>query len=142
MALERFHHVLGYAVDHFALPLGELSNEVAYQKGNIPLPFPQGRQVDWENIQAVVEIGAKLLFLDHAPQVLISGGDHSHVHWDRAAAAEALDLPLLQNSQEFRLEFQGKVADLIEKQRAAIRGLKASLALGNGARKGASLVSE
>src|ERR1017187_2564328 len=87
-------------------------------------------------------IGAKLLLLDHAPQVLISGGDHAYVHRDRAAAAEALDLPLLQNAQEFRLEFQRKVADFIEKQRAAIRGLKASLALGNGARKGASLVPE
>ena len=40
MAFEHFHHVLGYALDHFALPLGELSNEVAYQKGNIALSFP------------------------------------------------------------------------------------------------------
>ena len=46
----------------------------------------------------------------------------------------------LQNAQKFRLEFQGKIADFIEKQGAAIRGLKASLAVGNGAGKSASLV--
>jgi hypothetical protein len=38
------------------------------------------------------------------------------------------------NAQKFRLEFQGKIADFIEKQRAAIRRLKASLAVGNSAR--------
>ena len=142
MAFERFHHFLGDAVDRFVLSLGELSNEVSCQKRDIAVSFPQGRQVDGKDIQPVVKIGAKLLLLDHAPQVLIGRRDHAHVHWDGAAATKALDLPLLQNAQEFRLEFQGKVADFIEEQRAAIRGLEASLTVGNGARKGASLVSE
>src|ERR1022692_2250279 len=142
MAFERFHHLFGYAVDRFSLPLGELSNKVDCQKGNIALPFAQGRQVDGKDMRPVVEIGAKLLLLNHAPEVLIGRGDHSYVHLDGAAATETLDLLFLQNAQKFRLEFQREVADFIEKQRAAIRGLKTSLALSDGARKGASLVPE
>ena len=40
MVLDRFHYVLGDAVDGFALPLGELSNEMVHQQGDIAVVVP------------------------------------------------------------------------------------------------------
>jgi len=59
-----------------------------------------------------------------------------------ACRPEAHDGALLQDAQEVSLEFERQVADLVEKQQAAVRRLDlADLALG-GAGKRALLVSE
>src|SRR5258708_20151194 len=44
---------------------GKLLREVPHQQRNIPLAFPQGRDVNGEYIQAKEEIGSELLLGDH-----------------------------------------------------------------------------
>ena len=41
-------------------------------------------------------------------------GDDADVHLDRVAAADALELALLQDAQEFHLHGERDVADLVE----------------------------
>jgi hypothetical protein len=48
----------------------------------------------------------------------------------------------LQGAQKLRLQVQPYIADLVEKQRAIIRELKASTLLDQGARKRAPFMSE
>jgi len=64
------------------------------------------------------------------------------VHRQRPAAAQALELPLLQDPQELDLQGGGEIADLVEEDRAAIRQLEAALALGDGTGEGPLLVAE
>jgi len=48
------------------------------------------------------------------------------------AAAETLELLFLKNAEQLRLKLERKIADPVEKQRAAVRGLKASDGLRHG----------
>ena len=67
---------------------------------------------------------------------------NSHVDANRAGAAEALELVLLQHAQDLGLRARAHVADLVEEQRAAVGLLEAADALAIGARERALLVAE
>ena len=55
----------------------------------------------------------------------MGGGHHPHIDFDRAASSHALERPLLQHPQQPALQRQRKLADLVEKDRAAVRRLEA-----------------
>ena len=52
-------------------------------------------------------------------EIAVGGGDHADVGLQRARAAEALELALLQHAQELRLHGRAHLADLVEEQDAA-----------------------
>src|SRR5581483_8247736 len=85
---------------------------------------------------------AETAFGDLALQVLVSGGDHSHVGADRLVAADALELFLLQHAQQSDLHFRTQLADLIEEDGAAASGFEAPDALLRGPCEGTLLVAE
>src|SRR5258706_5332756 len=51
----------------------------------------------------------------------MSRGQHAHVDRDGLAAADRLDLLLLDDAQELGLQRERQLADLVEEQRAAVR---------------------
>ena len=53
-------------------------------------------------------------------EIAVRRGDHAHVDAFGAAAADLLDLALLQRAQDLGLGAQAHVADLVEEQRAAV----------------------
>ena len=57
-------------------------------------------------------------------QIAVRRHHNAHIHRDRLAAADALHLALLQHAQQLGLHRQRHIADLIEKQRAAMRLLE------------------
>src|SRR6185295_7200234 len=58
--------------------------------------------------------------------IAVRGGQNAHVDGNRTAAADALDLPLLEHAQERHLRLGGELPDLIQKNRAAIGGLEST----------------
>ena len=58
------------------------------------------------------------------------------------AAADALELALLEDAEQLGLGLQGQLADLVEEERAAVGQLEAADAPGDGAGEGALLVAE
>src|SRR5580704_2470357 len=112
------------------------------QEGDVFIPFPQGWQGNRENIQAIEEIGAESPFLDHLPQVLIGGRNHAYIDPNRPCTAEPLEFLLLQDAQQFRLQFEGQISDLIEEQGPGMRLLKPSVSLGDCPGKRATLMAE
>src|SRR6266571_3219631 len=68
--------------------------------------------------------------------------DVTGVHSHGPVAAEPRDLPLLDDPQQFGLGGEGQLADLVEEQRAARRGLERALAQPGGAGERAALVTE
>jgi hypothetical protein len=115
---------------------------VLYQRPNIISPFPQGRQHDRKNVQPIVEIATKFLFLHHLPQILISSCDETHVNLKGAVASQAFELLFLKNAEELWLQFERQISDFIKKQRAAVSRLKSSHRLSDGAGESASFVTE
>src|SRR5260221_4596682 len=61
---------------------------------------------------------------------------------DRFLATDALDPPLLEHAQEFGLQAERQLADLVEEQRAAVGHLEAAGFLLGGAGERALLVAE
>ena len=80
--------------------------------------------------------------LDRVAQVLVGRGDDAHVGLDRRAAADRGVFALLQHAQQAGLRLHRHVADLVEKQRAALGLLEAADRARVGAGEGALLVAE
>ena len=58
-------------------------------------------------------------------QVSVGGRNHPYIHAQIVVAADALHLALLQKAQNLALQRQRHVADFVQKQRSAMRGLNA-----------------
>jgi hypothetical protein len=69
-------------------------------------------------------------------------GDNANVDFAGGVLAHALELPFLQNSQQFGLVCQWNITDFVEKQRSAIGELKPPDAIAQGTRECALCVTE
>ena len=123
-------------------PGGEALNEVLHQHREIPAARAQRRDLEIERVDPVVEILAEQPVGDARAQVAVGRRDDAHVDLHRVVAAERLDRPLLQHAQQLGLRRQRQLRDLVQEQRAAVRGLEAALAAVGGAGERAALVPE
>jgi len=87
--------------------------------------LPERRQLDRKNVKTVVKIAAELIVIDHFRQISVRCRDQPDVHCVSPAAAQALKLLFLQNSEQFRLQRQRNIADLIQKKRPLVGQFKA-----------------
>ena len=84
------------------------------QRQNIFAAFAQRRDAQRDHVEAVVEILAKVMRGDFGFEVAIGRRDDSRVDVDRALAADALEVLLLQKAQKLGLERWRQVGDLVE----------------------------
>src|SRR2546427_10433989 len=98
--------------------------------------------MDGEDVQAVVEVFAEALLLDEASEVAVRRGDQADVDLDRPGAADTLELLLLEDPEELRLELERDLADLVEEEGAAMGHLEASDLLRDGPGERAPLAAE
>src|SRR3954471_6859511 len=112
------------------------------EQRNVLWPLSQRRNPDRKDVQAIEQIGPKRLRLDHLFEVPIGGRNHPRVGLQRPRAAETLELPLLQHTQQLRLELERDFPNFVEEHGAVIRELEPADALRNGARERPFLVSE
>ena len=73
-------------------------------------------------VQSVVKIFSEFPQLDHFSQILMRCAYQSNVYASGFIASQTLEASLLKYPQEFRLQADTKVSDLIEKQSSTIRG--------------------
>ena len=96
------------------------------EERDVLAPLPQRRQPDGEDAQAVVEVLAEAA-VRHGPlEVAVGGGDDPHVHLAGPAGADALELAVLEDAEELRLDVEGELADLVEEERAPVGQLEAA----------------
>ena len=82
--------------------------------------------MDRKNIKSVEEILTKRAGVDCRLQVAVRCDEHAHVDGKRLTAPDTFKLSLLQHAEQGDLRLDGKVANLIQEYRAAIRRFKAS----------------
>src|SRR5208283_2205650 len=121
---------------------GEPLGKMADQRRDVVAALAQGRQHQWEHVQAVVEVTAEAAVGDHRSQVAVRGRYQAHVHADRLGAAQTLELLFLQHAEQLGLQLWGNVADLVEEQRPVVPQLETADLLADGAGEGALLVAE
>ena len=94
------------------------------QQRNVPRPLAQRRQVDFHHAQPEKQILAERPRLHQILQVLVRRRDQPHVGRQRFVRADPLKRPFAQKAQQLHLDRRVNLADLIEKQRAALRLLE------------------
>src|SRR6478672_47441 len=107
-------------VELFAIPIDEMPR----QNLDIALPLAQRWNVDRKHRQSEIEILSKLPRRDRCLQIAIGCGDDAHVHVERDVAADALEAPLLDRTQNLRLQRERQLSDLVEKQGAVMCSLE------------------
>ena len=110
--------------------------------GNVVGPFPQRRQLDGDDVDAVVEILAELSFLHRFLEVHVGRRDQPEIGLDRLRPTDPLDLAFLDGAQQLRLQVEPQVADFVEEQRAVRRQLELPELLAVRAGKRSALVAE
>jgi hypothetical protein len=139
---EGVHGVGGNVLDGFVEAAADFLDQVANEEGNVLATLAQRRDVDGENVEAIVEIAAEGALGDEPRKIAIGGGDDANVHALRAVAAEALEFLLLENAEELGLELERNVADFVEENGAAIGEFEAADFLVDGTGEGAAFVAE
>ncbi len=75
----------------------------------------QGRHLEGDDVEAVVQIAPELPFAHRLLQVPVRRRDYANVHAYRARAADSLERALLKYAQELRLKHGREFPDLIQK---------------------------
>ena len=95
-----------------------LGQEVADQQGDVVEPVAQGRQVDGDDVQAVVQVLAEAAAASISLlQVPVGGRDDAHVDVPHLVLAHAAELPLLQDAQQLGLDFAGCMSPISSRNR-------------------------
>ena len=83
----------------------------------------QRRQRDREHREAVIEVFAETTLLHGGGEVLVRRGHDPDVHRLVAGGAEATHHAVLQNLEQLGLQRFREEPDLVQEDRAAVRGL-------------------
>src|SRR5262249_62179892 len=89
-----------------------------------------------------VEVLAKPVLLDRRLQVAVGRRDEADVEWHLLLAADRTDGPLLERTEELRLERERQVTDLVEQERPAVRLDEQTRVRAPGVGEGAARVAE
>ena len=116
--------------------------EIGDQPRKIVEAFAQRRHADRKDVQPEEQILAKLAAADARLEIAMGRGEDADVDAARLDAADTLERALLQHAQQLHLHVEAHVADLVEKQRAAVGELEPADASGDRARERAFLVAE
>ena len=103
-----------------------LGQEPIGEQGKVLAPLVQRRQAELDDVQAMVQILAKVLPLALGFEILVRRRDDSHVDRNRPPSTHPFDHALLQHTQEFGLRRQAQVTHLVQEQGPAIGHLKFS----------------
>ena len=105
--------------------------KMAHQTGDVFSTGTQGGHVERHDVEPVVKILAECFLRNEVEEFAVARGNHSGIHADRLGVAHPLEFSLLQHSQQFHLKLRRRGVDFIQKNRAGVRGLKATRAVGD-----------
>ena len=115
--------------EQFGLDAELLSRDaqvVMQELRNVLAPIAQRRNLDADHIQPMQQVLAEVPRLHARLEILVGRRDHPHIDSHRRLTAHSIELTLREHAQEPGLQRRGHVADLVEKQGAAVGLLEAS----------------
>src|SRR2546428_10976247 len=96
------------------------------QNGDVIRPLSQWWDLNRKHIESVVKVFTKAARRHFLLQVTIGRSDDPYSREPRPVLAHALVTLLLQDAEQFALQFQGDLSDFIEENRPAFCGLETS----------------
>src|SRR4051794_20674419 len=94
------------------------------EEGNVFPALPERRQIECNDVDAVVEVFTELSFANEFLEIFIRGGQDAHVDLDGLHPPDSGEFSFLQHAQEFRLRHGAEVADFVKEKCAGIGKLK------------------
>ncbi len=114
----------------------------AASRGRSSGPVAQRRNVDGGDVQPIVEIFAEGFFRNEFRQVLVGGGDDTHVDGYGHPSSQAVHFSAFEGAQELCLEVCRHVTDFIQEYGAAVGQFELAGFRRNGAGEGAAFEAE
>jgi len=142
MVLEQLDRLLAQLELRFEFLGRDALEEIFGEKTDVLLAAAQRREVEADDVEPVKKILAELFFGHLGLEVFVCRGDDAHIGLDGLVAADAGERPVLQHAQEFALDGERHVADLVEKEGAAVALLEPADTLGAGPGEGTFFVTE
>ena len=130
------------ALDRSPRALAHAAEEEASERKDVLAALGEGREVNADHLEAVVEVLAETPVLHELLEVAVSGGDETQVHGDLVLAADADEPALLEHPQQLHLRVESQLAHLVEEERPSPGELNLALAPLVRAGEGAFLVPE
>src|ERR1700683_719102 len=90
------------------------------QQRNIAAPLAQRGQLDLNDVQTKVEILPESPVANGRVEIAVRRGQDSRMHAHAFVRSDRLDFALLQCAQELRLQIEGQISNLIQKQGAFV----------------------
>ncbi len=90
------------------------------QGRDVVAAFPQGRGVDGENVDAVIQVLPEGPLGNQCLEVLVGGKNESDVGFLDAGIAHRPEFAFLDDTEQFRLGGQGNIPEFIEEERAVV----------------------
>ena len=96
------------------------------QQQHVAASFPQGRQMQRNDVQAIEQILAKTPGSHFRFQIAVGRRHDAHVHFLADIAAHTLKFPFLQHPQNLDLQTQIHFPDFVQENGSSVRQLKTS----------------
>src|SRR5450830_1067791 len=122
--------------------LDEASEEAVGQGQDVFAAFAQRRQVQGDDVEAVQQVFAEAAVAHHVFEIQVGGRKDAYIGAPGDRVAYALVFLVLDKTQQLGLQGEGKIADLVEKQRAAVRLVNPAQGTFAGAGKGTAAMAE
>lgn len=111
--LENIQDGRGKSLHTLAHAAADLVQEVGGQGLDALQPFPQGGQLDPEDVDAVIEVLAKAPVRHLFFQVSIGGGNDANIRMDCPVASQPFEGLFFQYAQQFCLQSRAQLTDFI-----------------------------
>ena len=141
----RLHHVDGgrrYARHLLAVPRADPRQEALRQRDDVAAALRQVRHRNRKHRKPVVEVFAEELLHHELLKVAARRRDEADVAPDLSVGPDAAERALLKDPEQLHLHRYRQIADLVQKERSAVRSLGASYAALARVGESALLVSE
>ena len=104
----------------FGVPL----HKVVRQNRNVSLALAERWKLESRHVKAVEQVGAEAVFADGRLKRRVCAGDYAGVKRFFLGPPEAPEAAVLNHTQQLRLELQGKLSNLVEKNGPGTRHLE------------------
>ncbi len=142
MAEQTIHRLRCEPPDRLAVFLRETDQKILGQKRNVLDPLPKRRDVERDDVEPVEEVFAEAPGCNLPEQVPVRRGDEPHIDPDHLLAADAGDLPFLEDAEELHLHPERHLAHLVQKEASPVGLAELSLLPPVGPGEGPLLVAE
>ena len=91
-----------------------------HQQGDVRLALPQRREMDGDDVDAVVEVAAHGPFIDPLEEIPVRGRDDAHIRAVDLGAADRRKTPVLDGAEQLHLPHEADFTQFIEEKRAPV----------------------